>query len=218
MRQRVCLCRSQRARLSSLLVTVLSAYNTGWWRVSRSAFRAPVCAAALSSFDSQCLEIIRGRGEEKVGSPATGVATATANQRPKKIFPVPFFSSSFLLLLLDFFSSSSAFLSFISRSFLPGPSPRVSPHRRASRRGGAPGLYASGCNRGAAERKGWVSAHPQGDNVCNDTSKHTDGRAKCKPLNCRGLRVPQPPPPPPRPRGVGRRWGWLATPHSLASP
>ena len=54
--------------------------------------RESLRVSARGSFDSQCLEVIRDRGEVA----GWCVATATANQRPKKNFPLcaPIFSPS----------------------------------------------------------------------------------------------------------------------------
>lgn len=98
-----------------------------------------------SSFDSQCLEIIRGRG-------GPGVATATANQRAKKNFS--FYIAHFSVL---------------------SPPRERAPEKRGSRRstrGCCSGSPRSADRRRGGCRAS--SPTPASDNVCRDTLKHVD--------------------------------------------
>lgn len=125
----------------------------GGWRAEKCVCRGYSGSSWESSFDSQCLEIIRGRG-------GPGVATATANQRAKKNFS--FYIAHFSVL---------------------APRKRGSRSRRGSGRwnklDGVGGTVGGGREpRSADRRRGGLPSRseftPTEDNVCRDTLKHVE--------------------------------------------
>lgn len=98
-----------------------------------------------SSFDSQCLEIIRGRG-------GPGVATATANQRAKKNFS--FYIAHFSVLAPALARSAEGGAGVVGS--------------------GEPRIAAEGVGEAPSRPLALLALLAPSDNVCRGTLKHVD--------------------------------------------